>query len=162
MTVGLPHECWPWTGATNGIGYGKSWYEGKLEASHRLAFFFTFGYWPVVCRHGCDNPICCNPAHLSDGTQGDNIRDAKVKGRLRGGSSNPGERNGNAVLTESDVLLIHEARTRGATIGEIGDCFGISTSQAWLIVSGKRWSHLKRPGPREEAPGGGEPAHPDP
>lgn len=36
-----------------------------------------------VCHH-CDNRDCYNPEHLFIGTQKDNIRDAMVKGRVRG------------------------------------------------------------------------------
>jgi HNH endonuclease len=140
---GAPDACWPWTGATDPkLGYGSLRFGGRNEKAHRVAFSLAFGYWPNVCRHSCDNPPCCNPAHLFDGTQKDNIQDAKRKGRLRGGSSHPGEHNGAAILTKEDVLLIYEARKRGATITELGTCFGVSKANIWLIVSGKNWPHL--------------------
>lgn len=39
---------------------------------------------PGRCRHACDTPACCNPDHLADGTQADNMRDAAERGRNAG------------------------------------------------------------------------------
>ena len=35
-----------------------------------------------VIMHHCDNPPCCNPAHLSEATQAENLHDAAHKGRI--------------------------------------------------------------------------------
>lgn len=86
IAVGGPAECWPWTGTRNDLGYGILRVTGKNVRAHRFAYELASGRpIPVgleVC-HRCDNPPCCNPAHLFLGTQGDNVRDAASKGRLK-------------------------------------------------------------------------------
>ncbi len=73
-------ECWPWLGCTNNQGYGRA---GKRGYAHRLAYELSYGDLPprVVIRHACDNPLCCNPAHLLAGSQSENMRDAVARGR---------------------------------------------------------------------------------
>lgn len=54
--------------------------------AHRFAWEITNGPIPVgllACHH-CDNPPCCNPAHLFLGTHADNNADMNAKGRARG------------------------------------------------------------------------------
>lgn len=46
----------------------------------------------MVVMHSCDNPTCINPAHLSLGTQAENMHDRDTKGR-----GPVGERNGRFV-----------------------------------------------------------------
>ena len=74
-------ECWLWLGACDSAGYGRT--TKAAIPAHRLAWELTFGEDPgdlFVCHH-CDNPPCCNPAHLFLGTSGDNSRDSVAKGR---------------------------------------------------------------------------------
>jgi hypothetical protein len=58
-------------------------YNGKIIRAHRLAYQLTHGWIPstVHVLHHCDNPSCCNPAHLFTGNQEDNNIDMTVKGR---------------------------------------------------------------------------------
>ncbi len=71
-------ECWPWVGGRISGGYGSVNFDG-----HRAALALSGALLPPgsVVRHLCDNPPCCNPAHLAVGTQSDNIRDMYAKGR---------------------------------------------------------------------------------
>jgi len=78
-----PCVCWEWQGGKKPDGYGSAGYEGKSDLAHRVAWKLTKGPIPkgmYIC-HSCDNPACCNPAHLFLGTQSDNMKDMIVKGR---------------------------------------------------------------------------------
>lgn len=91
--TGDAESCWQWTGAHVPKGYGLFNIgrdnDGKqhTEYAHRVAY--VIGHGDILAgrgsvMHSCDNPSCVNPAHLSFGTQSDNLRDAARKGRLVG------------------------------------------------------------------------------
>lgn len=77
-------ECWPWTRSANVKGRGMLSFRGVRVLAPRAAWFAKTGEWPkpgVFVCHTCDNPACCNPAHLWLGSPGDNSRDMVRKGR---------------------------------------------------------------------------------
>lgn len=81
-----PDECWPWTGWAVG-GYGKFKLRGKTLQATRLVWSVANGVpFPegMLACHSCDNPICCNPAHIWAGTHLENMRDMHRKGRNSG------------------------------------------------------------------------------
>lgn len=77
-------ECWPWQGATHKYGYGKFTINGKTFRATRIIVEIELGTKlsrEDIVMHTCDNPSCCNPAHLVVGTQEDNVWDMMAKGR---------------------------------------------------------------------------------
>jgi hypothetical protein len=80
-------ECWPWLGGKTTKGYGRARFAGtNARRAHRVAYLLTYGELPdsKLVMHSCDNPSCCNPAHLSLGDAWDNVWDMDRKGRRRG------------------------------------------------------------------------------
>ena|ERR1017187_2079602 len=74
--------CWIWVGGRSGNGYGYIHYQHKQYKANRLAWFIETGRWPNIwALHKCDNPRCVRFAHLFEGNNADNIRDAARKGK---------------------------------------------------------------------------------
>lgn len=79
-------ECWPWQGELRSNGYGVCRVGARRHNAHRVAWSLHHGREPdLQILHHCDNPSCCNPAHLYEGTQAENIRDMVQAGRARNG-----------------------------------------------------------------------------
>lgn len=87
VLVGAPDECWPWIGTTNANGYGVVTYTWKRRRTSMTASrAVAIAHGLVTVReqdalHSCDNPPCCNQAHLRAGDQADNMADATDRGR---------------------------------------------------------------------------------
>jgi hypothetical protein len=104
-----------------------------------------------VC-HTCDNPPCVNPSHLFLGTNYENHLDSVRKGRQATPEqkSHPGEKNGRAKLSDSDVRAIREAyaalpRKRYVQRGgltAIAQRFGILPDVIRRVARGESWTHL--------------------
>lgn len=69
-----PSGCWEWNGKRS-QGYGVTAEYGKEIKAHRVAFKIRHGRYPEYTRHTCNNPPCCNPDHLKEGTHAENMQD---------------------------------------------------------------------------------------
>lgn len=144
---GGPEACWPWTAGLS-KGYGEVSSDPPLQA-HRVAFALATGTVQPkgmhIC-HSCDNPPCCNPAHLWLGTPGQNARDAIRKGRRCYDAAPRGSSHGNAKLSEAEVAAILRAVASGETHKALGRRFGVSRVTVQDIARGRTWRHVPRPG----------------
>lgn len=149
----LMTPCWIWQGYTNG-SYGVLWAAEFSGYVHRISYENHKGPIPEgmnVC-HGCDTPLCINPDHLFVGTQGDNVRDMRAKGRQADPDKHwarvhpdrlRGENNGNAKLKSEDVRRIKVLlRIEGANRKDIAARFGVSRQTIGAIARGESWSHV--------------------
>lgn len=144
--------CWLWLGATTNAGYGKIWYNGKLELAHRARWMADHGPIPdeKFVLHRCDNPSCVRPDHLFLGTHQENMDDCQEKGRYQRGLRNGrytkpesilrGEENGASKLTQEQV---DEIRRRYAeediSQGRLAVGYGITQQTISKIIRGERW-----------------------
>jgi hypothetical protein len=138
-----PDECWPWLRGLDHGGYGRMKdKESNEEKSHRIAWTLTNGTVPdgLVVRHSCDNPPCCNPAHLLIGTSAENTADRDERDRQVKGSGSP-----QAKLTEESVRIIRRMRTYKVPYTKISAMFGVSTAAVHQASTGKSWKHVKTP-----------------
>lgn len=137
-----PDECWPWLAGCSPKGYGQFMVRrgGRYQMfrAHRYALAASGAAVPAgaVVMHRCDNPPCCNPAHLKVGTSKDNNHDMLQKGRAR---HFKGSETKNAKLTEDQV---REVRAAPGPLAAIGRQFGISMSTVSRIRTRKLWVHL--------------------
>lgn len=138
----VPDTCWVWHGAirVSGLRYGKfKDSDARSKPAHRIAFEI-FNDCTLTedqkVLHTCDNPPCCNPAHLYIGTDLDNARDREERER-----SNPhkGEEHHKTTLTTQEIL---EIRSNPLPQREIADAYGISQQAVSKIKLRLRWQHV--------------------
>ena len=135
--------CWEWSGGRS-HNYGQlrvheAWGDSPVYA-HRVSYLLNHGPIPsdVKVCHTCDNPPCCNPAHLFLGDDLANLRDMANKDRCA-----YGERNGMSRLTESNIIAIRKMKANGIRQSDIAKKFGISDPHVSDIVRGKKWRRAK-------------------
>jgi len=80
VDVGDWQDCWLWTAATSGNGYGHLRVDDRMRPAHRVGFELVNGPIPDgleldhVKDWGCTSTLCCNPLHLEPVTHAENVR----------------------------------------------------------------------------------------
>lgn len=137
-------NCWEWTAATTN-GYGRYRIEGKANLATRVAWEMKHGPIPpgLNVLHSCDNPPCIR--HLFLGTHAENMRDAKIKGRMRT-APQIGEKHWKSRLSESQIFEIRRVYINGhgssTNSYRLSEKYGVTPSHIREIVRGASWSHL--------------------
>lgn len=139
-----PDSCWPWRGKTQkGYGVLSVVQHGRAQVAyaHRLAYVLNKGALPdsfsgrkTWVLHTCDNPPCCNPAHLFLGNSKTNTADKVAKDR-----HSKGAEIGSAKLTQDIVVAILASGERGTVLAQR---YGVSKSTVSNLRVRKTWKHL--------------------
>ena len=81
IEVGDPDDCWLWSSSKTALFR----YEGQPISAPRFALQLSIGrdLAPTMqCNHKCiSGGMCCNPNHLYEGTQLQNMQDMDRQGR---------------------------------------------------------------------------------
>ena len=131
VDVGGLDSCWEWSLARDKDGYGK-WgirRDGKAVSvrCNRIALQIKLGRpLPPEAKalHTCDNPPCCNPDHLYEGSQYDNEEDKVLRGR-----------HANLIKAECAKGHPYEGMNiyaRPARHGTMRDCQACRRTRAWI------------------------------
>ena len=141
VTRPSPEACWEWTAFVDRHGYGRFTYNGDMVQTHRFSYQLAHqaqlsGPLPTdieVC-HRCDNPKCCNPAHLFLGTHQDNMTDMSTKKRARTLATS-------VKVTRSVKQAIRAAwDTEKVTKAELAERFGVHITTVTSIIQ----KHVKK------------------
>lgn len=144
VDIRQPDQCWEWMAHRKKTGYGQFMLRaGVFMTSSRVALALSIGRplssGECACHH-CDNPPCCNPAHLFAGTSSDNLIDCVEKGRK---NSALGERQASAKLTESDVREILSHSARFGLYADLGRRYGVAANTIKKIRERRGWKHVE-------------------
>lgn len=124
-------DCWEWKRARS-HGYGRFNLGGRMLTASRVAFEITHGeLGDDEARHTCDNPPCCNPAHLIRGTHAENMADMARRGRTS-----------IRRLTPAAVVDIRSRRAAGARAIDLAAEYGVTPSNISQIVTRRIWKHI--------------------
>lgn len=135
-------ECHLWSAAKTSQGYGTFNLGGSTTYAHRIAYANQHGNFDkqLCVLHHCDNPPCINPDHLFLGTQADNNRDMRAKGRA---VYNQGELSSSAKLTNAQALEVRELYAQGSlTQAEIGGRYKIKQPAISAIITKASFKHI--------------------
>lgn len=136
-----PKACWPWIAkARHAFGYGAiNSGRGNLYYSHVVAYALDQGHIPAgaYVLHSCDNPGCCNPAHLRLGTKAENTADMVSRRRLIGRTGPVDSKRCAKRLTARDAEFI---RSSSLPRKELAAMLGVTTHSIANVQSGRTWA----------------------
>lgn len=112
---------------------------GTVNAQ-RVAFYLVHGYMPVIGRHDCDNPPCCRPSHIRDGTIAENNRDKAIRRRSLGVG-------GQDALNPELVRRARVLYRNGMSAPKIAVELNRKLDTVQLALSGRSWGWITDPPP---------------
>ena len=128
--------CWEWQASCRDGRYGQFNINGRMRTAHRIVR--ELGHGPIPKRmcvcHTCDNTKCVRPSHLFLGTHRDNMKDARIKGRIAKGTNHHYSK-----LTEEQVK---EIRKDTRVLKHIAKEHDVSISQVCKIKQRESWKHV--------------------
>lgn len=132
-------SCWLWKGGCCSIGYGNFKAGGRTLSAHRVAYQIAYGKPKGYVCHKCDNRKCCNPKHLYDGDNIQNMEDCTERKRRP-----YGQRNGKVKLTNKQVLTIARLKKAGLGIVAVTKKMKLPMGTVSNVYYGYAWTHLTK------------------
>ena len=137
-------DCWPWIAAVRNKaeGYGAFWLNGRHQPAPRVVLILVGRFEDGKhALHHCDNPSCCNPAHIFIGSNLDNNADKVTKKRHAFGS-----KIGTAKLTEEQAAFIKanvpmDGKPHPGLRRLLAEKLGVSVACITDTVT-RRWRHI--------------------
>ena len=134
------NDCWLWTGANNGNGYGLVSLFHTMYLAHRISWELSNGLIPEggLVLHKCNVRLCVNPSHLYIGNYSDNTNDIYKSNRQ---ADQRGARGG-SKLKECDVIEIRKLRQGGMAYPKIAKIYKVHRATIRSACIKKTWAYL--------------------
>ena len=126
--------CLEWRGYTTANGYGRVFRRTGSVLTHRFVLATLYGPPPfekAQAMHGCDNKICCNPDHLSWGTNRQNVADGYKRGLQ------------SRRLSADQVIDIRNRLANGEPRAPLASEYGVSLALISAIKHRSRYSWVQ-------------------
>lgn len=134
-------DCLMWPFSLKDNGYASVGSRDQKRYAHRIVCEARNGP-PNSPRdeaaHCCGNRSCVNPQHLRWASHAENHAD-----RIIHGTSNRGERNGNALLTAEAVRVARAKYALGVSLQTLSRSYGVARDTMRNAVLGYTWSWVK-------------------
>lgn len=119
--------CWVWNRARGPLGYGATFFNGRVRPAHRILYEQHKGPIPggYELDHLCRNPPCVNPGHLEPVLHAENCR-----------------RGQQARLTKPEVLEIRLLGAIGCGQAASAIIYGVHSATIGNIITGRRWKDI--------------------
>jgi predicted XRE-type DNA-binding protein len=139
----LGDECLIWPFWRNNYGYGCLRVDGKDRLVSRVLCEAINGSPPSPkhdTAHSCGNGNkgCVTARHIRWATRVENEAD-----KVKHGTSNRGEQQGNSKLTTKDIMSIRTLNSNGISQPEIAKRFNVSQSHISRIIGREAWHWLE-------------------
>lgn len=137
--------CWEWRGSFLKHGYGRWAYRVGGQRTHMGAHRFSALIAGIItdgahALHHCDNPPCCNPAHLYAGSNLKNIEDRVQRGRQARGVDVRGYLYSKILAVV--VREIREAHGDAEKIKALALRYDVHASRIRQIARGAAFAHV--------------------
>ena len=125
-------DCWIWTKAVDGSGYGVIKRDGGQRRTHREAYIAAYGEIQpgLLVRHLCGCACCVRPSHLRVGTYSENARDTAVMF------------NTVSSLTIENVRSLRRDYADGVPMRKLVETYGIVKQTVRRIVAYQHFAHV--------------------
>ena len=135
------HDCWICISHYRNQPKGRPMisYRGReVPVSHFIIHHLQGLEVGGLCvLHSCDNPMCINPDHLHLGTQSENMREMRDRGRA---ARMVGENSSGHKLTEQQVAQIRSIKDQSSR--QIAIRYGVGHDAILDIKNMVTWKHV--------------------
>lgn len=145
-------DCWIWMAGLNskkkGTNYGCTYIRGRRMLTNRVALEVELGRRisnQICVLHTCDNPQCCNPSHLYEGSKLQNAQDRERRNRrvCEKGSERKNSKLDDEKVKEIRRLYRLHLKYKKFTKANLARMFRVDRVLITKVINKTAWRHVE-------------------